>query len=162
MRSRLQSAAVRHAAALMSAGKLSWCHTQPSDSHAAATKMFLMVQAPAGQPPRTGFLPRRGFGINMRKGCLVSRLGWPALAGCGGSELLVFGVCLAQVAYLRPVSQSNATPHHPRSTSTRSWSPDWPAGRRPTHTRTWAAARTCTPTSSSSSTTTSRTGPSRR
>jgi len=38
----------------------------------SATKMFLLVQAPAGRPPASGFLPRRGFGVSLRKGFQVS------------------------------------------------------------------------------------------
>lgn len=35
---------------------------------AAATKMFLMVQAPSScQSKLAGFLPRRGFALNLRK-----------------------------------------------------------------------------------------------
>lgn len=33
----------------------------------AATKMFVMVQAPASCAPQSGFLPKRGFAISLRK-----------------------------------------------------------------------------------------------
>ncbi|KIZ06723.1 hypothetical protein MNEG_1232 [Monoraphidium neglectum] len=39
---------------------------------AAATKMFIMVQAPASQAPPAGFLPRRGFSLNLRKAFQVN------------------------------------------------------------------------------------------
>ncbi|GBF90635.1 hypothetical protein Rsub_03207 [Raphidocelis subcapitata] len=39
---------------------------------AAPTKMFLMVQTPACEPPGPGFLPRRGFCISLRRAFQVN------------------------------------------------------------------------------------------
>jgi hypothetical protein len=64
-------------------------HTSP-----AATKMFIMVQAPASQAPPAGFLPRRGFSLNLRKAFQVGTGGaWPDRHCQSAAELEVPCLC---------------------------------------------------------------------